>query len=187
MMTGEEAAAAVVKALEDLQIPYVMVGSFASNVYGIVRSTQDADFVVQLGETPVSALTALLGSEFVLDPQMSFETVTGTTRFILQLAGTPFKIEVFLLSDDPHDQERFRRRVRVSTQLGSPFLLTPEDVIITKARWVVQARRRKDEEDVRNVVAVQGDAIDWEYVYRWCDQHGSRQFLDEIRRSLPPV
>jgi hypothetical protein len=34
------------------------------------------------------------------------------------------------------------------------------------------------------VIAVQGDAIDWPYVEAWCDQHGSRKLLEQIREEL---
>ncbi len=27
----------------------------------------------------------------------------------------------------------------------------------------------------------------WPYVYGWCDQHGTRALLDEIRSSIPPL
>ena len=42
---SDEATAAVIDALNALAVPYLLVGSFASNFYGIPRSTQDADFV----------------------------------------------------------------------------------------------------------------------------------------------
>ena len=45
-MTGNEATLAVIDALEACSIPYMLVGSYSSNVYGVERSTQDADFVV---------------------------------------------------------------------------------------------------------------------------------------------
>jgi hypothetical protein len=66
-------------------------------------------------------------------------------------------------------------------------LPTVEDVIITKLRWVSILKRSKDKDDVRAVLAVQGDNIDWPYVYSWCDQHGTRALLDEIRSSIPPL
>jgi len=66
-------------------------------------------------------------------------------------------------------------------------LPTAEDVIITKLRWAVQGRRLKDHNDVRDVIAVQGEGIDWDYVHAWCDRHGTREVLDEIRRSIPPI
>ena len=47
--------------------------------------------------------------------------------------------------------------------------------------------RSKDRDDIRGVIAVQGDRIDWDYVHGWCEQHGARGLLDEIRTSIPPM
>jgi hypothetical protein len=83
--------------------------------------------------------------------------------------------------------ERFRRRRRVSLAGREVWLPTAEDAIITKLRWSLLANRSKDRIDVRDVIAVQFDRIDWDYVNAWCDQHGTRALLDEIRRSIPPI
>jgi hypothetical protein len=186
-MTSEEAVLAVVEALDDLQVPYMLVGSFSSSAYGIPRSSKDADFVIELGERPITALAARLGPQFRLDPQMTIETVTMTTRHIVRVPDVPFTVEFFRLSDDPHDQERFRRRQRQRLLAHEVVLPTPEDVVITKLRWSLQGRRSKDLDDVRDVIAVQGQHLDWDYVHRWCDLHGTRAFLDEVRRSIPPI
>lgn len=184
-MSGDEAVLAVIATLESQAIPYVLVGSFSSNYYGIPRSTQDADFVIQLGTRTARELADLLGPSFRLDPQMSFETVTMTTRHILEVVGGPFTIELFNLSDDPHDQERFRRRRAVPLLGHKVTLPSAEDVIITKLRWVAQGQRSKDWDDVRDVIAVQGDSINWDYIQLWTERHGTRAVLDAIRRSIP--
>ena len=113
---------AVVAALEKLAIPYMLVGSYSSNIYGRPRSTKDADFVVQLGSSSLTALMAELGTEFDVDPQMSFESVTGTMPHIVSHRSSIFKIELFLLSSDEHDRSRFdrRRRVAVAGQCRLP-------------------------------------------------------------------
>ena len=79
-MTTDEAALAVVDALEGLGISYMLVGSFSSNYYGIGRSTLDADFVVQTDPRRATEVAERLGPAFRLDPQTSFETATMTTR-----------------------------------------------------------------------------------------------------------
>ena len=185
-MNSEDAAVAVIDALESLGVPYMLVGSFSSNFYGIPRATHDADFVAQLREGQIRAIAEKLGPTFRLDPQMSFETVTGTTRYTLRLADTPFEVELFSLSDDDHDRQRFLRRRRVSLRGRETFLPTAEDVIITKLRWSRGGARAKDVDDTRNVIAVQGARIDWDYVASWCDRHGTREILDSLRSSLPP-
>jgi hypothetical protein len=188
-MTGEQATAAVVEALNSLGLSYMVVGSFSTNHYGIPRSTRDADFVLELGSSSIIELARQLGSEFKVDPQMSFETFTGTRKYDVQVPEITFKIELFMLSSDPHDQERFQRRVPVKF-LGKPaWLPTVEDVIITKLRWALLGNRSKDRDDVRDVIAVHSveGRIDWDYVHAWCDRHGTRALLDEVRRSIPMI
>lgn len=103
------------------------------------------------------------------------------------MVDAPFSIELIFLSSDPHDRERFRRRQH-GTMLGKPVCVaTAEDVIITKLHWSRQGKRSKDVDDARNVIAVQSGRLDWDYIHRWCDAHGTRALLDEIRRSLPPL
>jgi len=60
-------------------IPYLLAGAFSSNQYGIPRATKYADFVLQLKSAVGADFSHALGEPFELDPQLSFETVTGTT------------------------------------------------------------------------------------------------------------
>src|SRR5262249_17975326 len=116
------------------------------------------------------------------------ETVTMTTRHVMEVIGSPFKIELFHLSDDPHDQERFRRRRRERAYGREVSLPTPEDVIVTKLRWTQRSlRRSKDWDDVRDVIAVQGDGIDYRAPPRlFFRQRGSSTNRLPARIRLPP-
>jgi predicted nucleotidyltransferase len=173
------------RALEATAIPHVLVGSMSSNVHGFARSTKDMDLVVQTDRAGLDRLFAALSEAFDIDPQASFETITGTFRHILIAKDEKFKIEIFQLSSDAHDQERFRRRLTVDYPAlkARICILTAEDVVITKLRWA----RAKDLEDIRDVIAVQGDALDWDYIHHWTDIHGTREKLNEIRASVPKI
>lgn len=174
---------AVIAALEESGIPYMLVGSFSSNYYGIPRSTEDADFVLQVEPARMKVLTDRLRPEFFLDPQMGFETNTDTFKCLLLHQETIFKVELFLLSQDAHDQERWRRRKTVATLDREVCLPSPEDVIITKLRW----GRGKDLEDVKDVMCVQAGRLDWPYIETWCARHGSLNRLAAVRETLPPI
>ena len=184
-MTSDEAVVAVIAALAAEGVPYMLTGSLASNLYGIPRSTNDADFVLQIDAGGLGALRARLEPALRWEARLSFETVTSTTRQILEVPGIGFRIELFFLTDDPHDAERFARRRRVPALGREVYVPSAEDVVITKLRWSRQGQRNKDRDDVRAVVAASGDRLDWDYVHRWCDVHGTRALLDEIRRSIP--
>lgn len=184
-MNSVEATNGVLMALESAGVPYMLVGSLATNYYGVARSTKDADVVVQLGDRRITEVTSLLGAEYRLDPQVTFETVTGTTRYVIDVAGIVFRIELFRLSNDAHDRERFNRRLQAHLpDLERPaYIPTAEDVVITKLRWL----RRKDIDDVRDVLSVQAGNLDFDYIHRWCDQHGTRAALEEIRKEVPEI
>jgi len=162
---------------------YFLSGSFASNVYGIPRSTKDADFVIQSSRGVGSDFEEKLGSNFQLDRQLSFETVTGTYKQLVRHAKTTFRIEIFLLSHDPHDLERFARRKQEDLFGRKVWLLSAEDSIISKLRW----SRGKDEDDIRNIISIQARRLDWTYIETWCNEHGTLALLQQIRRSVPDI
>lgn len=190
MTNGFEATKLVIETLEELEIPYMIVGGLSSMAYGVPRTTKDADIVLAVDGAGLDRLAIRLGSGFELDPQGSFEMVTGTRRHHLRVPSLHFEIELFLLGTDPHDRKRFeRRRPFPSQQLGMKAVIpTAEDVIVMKLRWFAIAKRGKDRDDIRDVIAVQGDdALDWDYIHRWTEAHGTRVLLDEIRASIPPI
>jgi hypothetical protein len=150
-------------------------------LWGIPRSTKDADFVVQLDQQSIAAVTSTLGPEFQLDPQMSFETVTGTLRYRIRRSDSAFMVEFFLLGQDAHDRARFARRVLKPMGDHHAFVATAEDVIITKLRWSRGANRAKDIEDIKDVLEVQTSAnLELPYIRGWCDQHGTRELFEQL-------
>ncbi len=183
VMTSEAAVAAVVDALEELQIPYLLVGAFATNAYGIPRATNDADFVLALAPGQLRLLVERLGSDFRLDPPVLLESMTLTKRHELVYLPTRFQIELFRLGEDPHHAEQFQRRRRqFMTELQRQvWIPTAEDVVIQKLRW----QRGKDVEDLKGVLAVSGGQLDWDYILGWAGQHGTLELLRRIQASMP--
>ncbi len=176
-----DVAAEVIDALNALNAGYMLVGSLATNLYGIPRNTNDADFVLSPQTIDAVSVSAHLGTAYRLDNQMSFESVTLTSRRVLTHTETGFLIEFFGLSEDPHDLMRFDRRLQIEFLNRPAFVPTVEDVIITKLRWAVLGKRAKDTSDVRSVLAVQRlSEIDVAYLRRWTDIHGTTKLLNQL-------
>ncbi len=187
-MTTAEAVASVIDALESVGMPYMLVGAYSANAYVLVRSTKDADFEAQFAAHGLSDLSIRLCPQFVLDSQIRCETSTGTSHFLLRVAGSPFTIELFRLNEnDAFSRNRFSRRLRQAFMGRNPFLPTPEDVVITKLRWSRQGRRAKDLDDARNVIAVQQNNLNWTHIHERCDTQGTRETLERVRASIPPL
>jgi hypothetical protein len=183
-MNELESVLSVIRALEELNAEYLVSGSFASNFWGRARSTRDVDIVIRMESLDLSAFFDKLGDEFEVDAQMQFEGVTGTQRYVVTHRQTRFQAELFILTDDAFDRSRFARRAPVSLEGVPTDFATAEDVVVQKLLWLQRTQADKHREDVRAVLAVQGQSLDWDYIHRWTDEHGTRALLDEILRSI---
>jgi hypothetical protein len=183
MVNIDDIVLAVIDHLNAHKVPYMIVGSLATNVYCNPRSTEDGDFVVEGNLAQLARDIRAGRSDVRFDPQMGFESVTGTQKIVLKIADHAFDVEVFQLSNDEHDQARFARRVRVRTFDRDVWIASLEDMIVTKLRWSQYAGREKDVSDARNLIAVQYELVDWPYVESWCDRHGTHELLERLRKE----
>ena len=187
-MTGTDSLLKLVAAFEVAGVPYMIVGSYSSNFYGIPRMTKDADLVVHLDAQGWRTLPALLPDGIELEEQLGFEMVTATQREWLRVIDSLFQIELFRLSDDAHDRMRFDRRIRQTIFPSVAVSLpTAEDVIIQKLRWSRGAKRPKDFADTVAVMQVQGKSLDWPYIEHWCAQHDTLEVLAEAKTEASVV
>ena len=186
-MTAEDIVLSVAAALERAGIPYMAVGALAGVYYGINRTTDDADFVIQVDELNLSTLRQALGAEFIVDPQVGFESITLGTHYVVSHPDTDFNIDLFLLRHDAHEQSSFSRRRRIAFDRGETLICAPEDLIITKLKWASTGLRAKDLDDARAVLAVQQAKLDLPYIRHWCAHQGTRELLEKTLQSLPPL
>lgn len=185
-MNNVEVTKAVVCVLEECQVDYMLVGAYSSNAYGIARATHDVDFVVVVKPGDLRAIAQRLGPDFVLDPQIMMEGITGSLRNIITYTPTLFQIELFRLNTkDEHHEARFRRRHRhlLAEIQREVWLPTVEDVVIQKLRW----QRRKVLDDVVNVLTVSGPIIDWTYLRSWTAKHETDVLLNELLKEIPAL
>lgn len=86
----------VVTVLDQLGVPYVVVGSLASSAHGFPRTTNDADIVADLRREHTDPLVAAPGTEFYVDPAAIERAITRHRSFNAIHHGSGFKVDVFV-------------------------------------------------------------------------------------------
>ena len=162
----------------------MLVGGLAVIAHTFSRTTLDVDFVVAAPLGSIRQIAPHFPPAFRLNPQPEMELLTGTYRWIVEVDGSIFRVEIFHLASDPHHQELFRRRCAVPLPAleQTVWIPTPEDLVIQKLRWA----RRKDLDEAQNILAVQGETIDYAHIEAWCARHGTLERLAEVRAGIPP-
>lgn len=179
-----QATLAVVGALERTGLEYLIGGSLASSLHGIPRSTQDSDLVVDLPPERVSDLLIELGDDFYADATRARQAATRGTSFNVIHLETMFKVDLFVVGDDPLARSEMERRE--SHRIGEEqerhaFVASAEDTVLQKLVWYRLGSRVSDRQwrDLIGVLRVQGARLDRAYLQRWADELDLRDLLDE--------
>lgn len=133
-MTEQELLQDCLLRLNRSSIDYMLVGSMASNYWGIPRSTHDLDFVVDFNEADVAAIVNLFEADFFIQEISVRAALKPPYQFNALDNRSALKVDFFRLAGDAYELERFKRR-RTVMVLGQPAALAaPEDVILHKLR-----------------------------------------------------
>ncbi len=181
-----EAAAAVARLFDALEVPYFISGSLASSVFGILRSTNDADVVADLRIAHYLPFVAGLGSEFHFDEGRVKDAILRRGSFNLIHTGTAAKVDVFVLRDEAWRRLAMARRQRLELDAGGPMELdvaTAEDIVLQKLAWYRLGNEVSERQwsDVQGVLKVQAKLLDLEYLRRWAPELG---VADLLKRAL---
>jgi hypothetical protein len=179
----------VVAALDDLQVPYHLGGSYASSIHGIPRQTHDVDLIVDLPLAKVASLIERLEGEFYADAESGREAVRRRASFNLLHLDTGIKVDLFIKGTEAFDDEEFSHRQAMpltGDALPMVWVKSPEDTLIRKLLWYRMGGGVSDRQwqDIRGIVAVQDDRLDRDYLRRWAARLGIDDLLDRALR--PP-
>ena len=95
----------VANVLEGQGIEYVVVGSFASSLYGVYRATADFDLVVALKPEHIKPFVEALQNDFYLDATTIRQAILLNKSFNLIHFDSAFKIDLFVLKPEPFNQQ----------------------------------------------------------------------------------
>ncbi len=91
------------------------------------------------------------------------------------------KVDCVVRKETEYRREEFARRRAVSVAGQMVFIVSPEDLILSKLDWAKESRSQMQLDDVRNLLrSVQG--LDTEYLNRWADRLGLTALYQEVRQ-----
>ncbi|MEW6129825.1 MAG: DUF6036 family nucleotidyltransferase [Acidobacteriota bacterium] len=174
----------VVEKLDDLNIPYVVGGSFASSLHGMARATNDVDFVVAISLKQVKAFVASFENEFYLDEQAIIKAIQLKKSFNMIHLESIFKVDMFIAKFGGfQEQELKRRQLQQVSQHAEDraYIASPEDTILAKLDWYRKGNFTSDKQwqDIASIIKIQGDKLDIDYLKQWSKELGLSGLLDK--------
>ena len=161
----------VTTVLEKLGVPYIIGGSLASTLYGMIRTTQDSDIITTMGLEHVEPFVLSLQTEFFIDEEMITESIAHHSSFNIIHRDSMFKVDVFVPSPRPFHQSQLARAQRKTFELESEIsanFASAEDTILSKLEWYRMGGEVSDRQwrDILGVLKTRAGELDLEYLYK---------------------
>ena len=180
------ATISVTGTLEKLGVRYLVGGSLASTVHGMVRTTQDSDIMSELRLEHVKPFVHALETQFYMDEENIVAALTGHTSFNIIHRDSMFKVDVFvplLRSFEREQLARARKQIFILEPKAEALVATAEDILLAKLEWYRLGSEVSERQwrDVQGILKVQAGHLDLEYLRKWAKE---LKVSDLLRRAL---
>lgn len=179
----------VTSVFDDLEISYVIGGSMASIIHGMLRTTMDVDIVADLLPEQVAPFVAQLKDTFYIDEAVVHQAIQRRSSFNLIHLTTMFKVDIFLPKDRAFDRQQIARRI--AEPIGPDedaqiWVLTPEDVVLAKLDWFRLGGEVSERQwrDILGVLKTQQTTIDLTYLKHWAQNLGVADLMERALAEL---
>ena len=169
----------VAKQLGENDIPYMLTGSVALNFYATPRMTRDIDFVLEISEGDTSNIVALFNADFYIEKQMIIEAIKNQGIFNIIHNEYIIKIDFIIRKKSPYRKVEFTRRKLVNIGDLSIWIVSPEDLIISKLWWAKDSHSDLQFSDVKDILN-QNKNIDNNYLQKWLYELNLSELYKEI-------
>ena len=206
-MTAVSFYVQIVKALDEIGAPYMIVGAFGGYPFGITRVTFDIDILVDLREQDFEALSQRFPPpRYYADPEMMRNSTQMGIMFNIIDTNEGIKADLVPLKREPDYEVAFKRRVRRNfvDPVGNTFtawVAQPTDIIIGKLEAWNEGRSDKHPKDIFSMLVfdLSGSSdlpIDYKMVKKEAAKIGAETFdmwtktlaraMEEIEKGNTP-
>jgi hypothetical protein len=168
-----------------LGIPYAVVGSFASSIWGESRLTQDIDIVVDLKQGHVPQIcTAFPNPEFYVSATAVREAVDRGSQFNVLNPSSGNKLDFMVSGTTAWVLAQLNRSKQVPIFPDLDVrVAAPEDVILGKLIYYREGGSEKHLRDITGILTLSSRLVDREYVARQARQLGVDDLWEAILNS----
>src|SRR5258708_19053496 len=166
----------VTKRFDKARIQYMLTGSFALNYYAEPRMTRDIDIVVALTPEDADSVVALFEDDYYVPRNAVVRAITNQTLFNIIHSESIFKVDCIVRKNTEYGRLEFERRQQVAVDDIKIWIVSKEDLIVSKLYWARDSHSEFQLRDVKNLLKSGYDAT---YLQTWTEKLGLEDLLRE--------
>lgn len=150
--------------LESAGLDYMLTGSMALNCYAQPRMTRDIDLVVVFYLKDAARIAEILGPDYYVSSDAARAAVIHQSSFNAIHQASLTKVDLMVRKPEEYRHHEFSRRVRLRVADFEVWVVSKEDLILSKLDWARDSQSSRQLSDVENLIAT---GCDMEYLRRW--------------------
>jgi hypothetical protein len=170
--------------LESAGIPYAVCGSLSSGLHGQPRATNDADIIIAPARDQLSNLLREFEKDYYVSTEAAFEAMKLRSMFNVIDNDSGWKADLIFRNNDPYEVTKFNRRIKAKLMGIELWILSPEDVILSKLNWAKMSSSDLQTRDAFGVLKLQWDNLDWPYLRHWAKELGIEDNLESVKKEV---
>jgi hypothetical protein len=163
--------------LDAARFGYMLTGSMAMNYYAQPRMTRDIDVVVALRREDAGRLVELFSPDYYVSRAAVDSSLAQQSLFNLIHNESVIKVDCIIRKQNEYRLHEFDRRQRIKIQDFETWIVSREDLILSKLVWAKDSHSELQLRDVTNLLAA---GCDRAYLERWTDKLGLVDLWKEI-------
>lgn len=141
-------------------------GSLAFNMYCIPRMSMDIDLVIELNLSNVYNFLKIFETGYYIDSDTVIQEIKRGGMFNVIDHKTGFKIDFVVRKNTEYRLLEFSRRIQKKLLDLPVWVVSPEDLVISKLVWIQELQSDKQSQDIRMLMLL--PSIDKDYINLWC-------------------
>ena len=169
------------KKLSKLNINYMISGSVALNYYSEPRMTRDIDIVIEIEKENVEKFYQSFKNDFYIDKDMIYDAIVNKSMFNLISLKSIIKIDFIIKKNEEYRILEFNRRHKIKTDETELYIVSIEDLIISKLFW---AKDTLSEIQLNDVIKLMSNRIDLNYIKKWSRKLKIERILNKVLKNV---
>ena len=151
---------------------YMLSGSTAMNYYVQPRMTRDIDIIVEISEP--EKFFNLFKEDYYINLNSIKAAVKEEQSFNIIHNGELVKVDFIIRKNSAYRKKEFERRVKLKLEDFEIFIVSIEDLIISKVIWAQDSNSEMQNRDIEMLLK---EKVDLDYMSTWAAKLNITDYL----------
>ena len=167
MLTELDILKDVVRKFDQLNVQYMLTGSLAMSYYAQPRMTRDIDLVVSITPSMIEKLEGAFSHEYYISVEAIKDAIKTEFIFNLIHSQSSIKIDCIIRKNNEYRITEFQRRMKIKLADFEIYIVSKEDLIISKLIWFKESNSELQKRDIKNLLDAE---FDKDYLMSWMEK-----------------